>query len=94
MYQITVNKTIGGNAVSVPVLTIEGEAAAIQKLREVVATLKDELDQPFMRNIGGHADVFFCRVEHLFDGGEELDYVTLKRPLHSPNVMIIDRNPL
>ena len=94
MFKIDVTKEIGGESVSIPTLTLESEKAAKEKLDELVAALKDELDQPYMRDVGGRAEVFFCRVRHMFDEGVELDHITLKRPLHSPNVMIIDRNPL
>lgn len=88
MFRIEVTKSIGGDGVSVPTLTCESEKQARAKLDEIVEALKAELDAPMMRYVGGRAEVFLTRVAHMFDAGDVLEHIIIKRPLNSPGVML------
>lgn len=87
MYRITVQKVVGGECVSVPVETLESEGAARARFDKIVESEKAELDAPYMRIVGGSSELYLEKVTHLFDGGDMIRNVSLRRPLNSPNVL-------
>lgn len=89
MYRIDVVKTIGGEVKSSPMITVETRAAALDKVRELVAHYEGELNAETMRFVGGDVSIHCekCR-SPLGDATDVITFARIKRPLHSPKAEV------
>lgn len=92
VWRISVTKEIGGDAVPVPTLSFESEAAAFERFDAIVESERVELDADMMRAIGGRTDIYLEKCDNILGiGGEMVRHATIKRPLHSQRVTVTDR---
>ena len=89
MYRIDVLKTVGGEVKSEPIITVETRAAALDKVRELVAHYEGELNAKMMRFVGGDISIHCekCR-SPLGDATDVIAYARITRPLHSPKAEV------
>jgi len=90
MYRVEVTKAIGGEVISVPAIETETETDARALMDETIEAVKSEMDKPYMRDIGGNADLYLIDTGNV-NSSEVLRAVTVKRPLHSPAAMVCER---
>ena len=90
MYRIETTKTVGGEVIAVPAIETETETEARAQMDKEIEAIKSELDAPYMREIGGNAEVYL--IDTGTGGGSNVvRMVTIKRPLHSPAVTVCER---
>lgn len=90
-WSIDVTRSIGGEAIRVPRLTLDNVMVARAKYREIVERERLEMNAPFMRDIGGTSEVFLIEGADLLGfGGDLVKSATIKRPLHSPSAMVCE----
>ena len=91
LYKIRVQKEIGGECASEPIVTIEGKAAAARRYADAVTAAEQELNAEIMRVIGGKIDVILERCAHIIGDGELERFTTIKRPIHSPQATVCEQ---
>ena len=88
MFRLTTTRTIGGNATSSPAVTADSESRARQAFEDAIEAAEQELNAPMMRHVGGRVEIFLEHCEGLFDGGDDIAWARIDRPLHSPTARI------
>jgi len=84
MYRISVVKVLGGVVESLPMVTIEGKRAAMDKLEQYVDFYRSVMNAPDIRKIGGGVELILERVGGVLDDGERLQAVSISRAVDSP----------
>lgn len=89
MYRIDVVKSIGGEVTSEPLITVEKRAAALDKVRELVAHYESELNAEMMRFVGGDVSIHCEKCPSpLGDATDIIAFARIKRPIHSPKAEV------
>lgn len=93
-YSIRIQKTVGGEVEKLPLVTVESETLARVKVDEYTEFYEDVLNGEAMRMVGAEIDVICERCASITGLGESeiIDWVTIKRPLHSPSARVCRRN--
>lgn len=95
-YAIHATKTIGGDVVSVPVVTLESERAALDAFKAAIKAAAAELDEPPIRWVGARVEYVLEQTESITGLGvaDVIAMATVKRPVNSPKAEIwITFNP-
>ena len=95
-YAIHATKTVGGDVISVPVVTLESKSKALDALKAAIKSDAVELDAPPMRWVGARVEYTLEQTESITGliGGDVIAIATVKRPVNSPKAEIwITFNP-
>lgn len=87
-FRITITKDVGGECVQMPILTLESIEAAEDRFEDAVLDEFNELNEPWMRNVGGRAELYLMESDNILLDGDVIRHVTVKRPLHSPSASV------
>lgn len=89
-YAIHATKTIGGEVVSVPVVTLESERAALDAFKAAIKADAAELDEPPIRWVGARVEYVLEQTESITGLGvaDVIAMATVKRPVNSPKAEI------
>lgn len=87
-FRITITKDVGGECVSMPILTLDTMEEAEARFEDAVLAEYSELNEPWMRIVGGRSELFLEESENILLSGTVIRHVTVKRPLHSPSASV------